>query len=92
MTTLRVTTTCAVAIPRCGGGLSARSDVVTHIGEELFLDEQFCGLIVGSVTTGGGSVGTILLVLQVENDRDLPTMFPLVCINVMCMNPPPLRG
>ena len=87
MATRSGTTSCAVAIARRGGGLSARSDVVTHIGEELFLDEQLRGLSGGSVTTGDGVVCTILLtlggeVLHVENGRGRPTMFPLGCMNV----------
>ena len=75
MTTLSNTTSCAVAIARRGGGLSARSDVVARIGEELFLYEQLRGPSGGSVTTGGGVVATILLVLQVENGRAHPTVW-----------------
>ena len=82
MATLSGTTSCAVAIARRGGRRSARSDVVARIGEELFLDEQLCGLSGGNVTTGGGVVGTVLLVLQVENRRGRPTMFSHDCINV----------
>ena len=76
MVTLSGTTTCAVVIGRHGGGLTVRYDTVPHIGEEFCLDEQV-GLYGDSVTTGGGVVGTIVLVLQVEKDRGNPTMFPL---------------
>ena len=60
MVTFNGTTNCVVAIMRHGDGRSARSDVFACIGEELFLDEHLRGLNDGSVTTGGGVVGTIL--------------------------------
>ena len=61
-------------------------DIIIGLREQpvlLFLEEQLRGLSSGSVTTGGGVVGTILLGLQVENCRDRPTMFPHGCINVV---------